>query len=50
MKKGGVVYVYCGVCKKKILPLVRTWLDLEGIMLREIGQRKTKPIPFHLYV
>ena len=27
-----------------------TWMDLEGIMLNEISQRKTNIIRFHLYV
>ena len=27
--------------KKEILPFVTTWMDLEGIMLSEISQRKT---------
>ena len=27
--------------KKEILPFATTWMDLEGIMLSEIRQRKT---------
>ena len=30
--------------KKKILPLVTVWMDLENIMLREISEQ------FHFYV
>ena len=31
---------YSAVRKKEILPFVTTWMDLEGIMLREVSQRK----------
>ena len=27
--------------ENEILPFIITWMDLEGIMLREISQRKT---------
>ena len=45
-----VVYIYNGVTmeyylaikKNEILPFATTWVELEGIMLSEIGQRKTK--------
>ena len=30
--------------KNEILPFVTTWLDIEGIMLKEINQRKTNII------
>ena len=36
-----------GDCKKKkkeMLPFATIWLDLEGIMLSEISQRKTNTI------
>ena len=29
---------YSAIKKKEILPLVTTWMDLEGIMLTEISQ------------
>ena len=29
---------YSGIRKKKILPFVTTWMDLEGIMLSAISQ------------
>ena len=32
---------YSATRKKEILPFVTTWLDLEGVMLSEISQRKT---------
>ena len=34
----------------KILPFVTKWMDLEGIMLSEISQRKANTVGFHLYV
>ena len=36
--------------KKEILPGVTTWMDLEGIMLSEISQRKTNTVCSHLYI
>ena len=35
---------YSVIKKKEILPFATTWMELEGIMLREISQRKTKII------
>ena len=32
---------YSAIKKNEILPLAATWMDLENIMLSEIGQRKT---------
>ena len=44
MDKEVVVYVYNGIplnCKKnELLPFAATWMDLEGIILREISQTK----------
>ena len=34
----------------EILPFAATWVDLEGIMLSEISQRKTNAVKYHLYV
>ena len=31
---------YSAERKKEILPFVTTWMDLEGITLREVSQRK----------
>ena len=36
--------------KDEILPFATTWMDLEGIILSEISQRKTNTIWFRLYV
>ena len=36
--------------KKDILPFVATWMDLEGIILSEISQRKTNTVWYHLYM
>ena len=33
---------YSAIKKNEILPLATTWMDLEGIMLSEISQRKGK--------
>ncbi|KAF0876904.1 LORF2 protein, partial [Crocuta crocuta] len=41
---------YSPIKKNEILPSVTTWMDLEGIMLSEISQRKTNTALFHLYV
>ena len=36
--------------KNEILPFAATWMELEGILLSEIGQSKTDIICFHSYV
>ena len=36
--------------KNGIQPFTTTWMDLEGIMLSEISQRKTNAVCYHLYV
>ena len=41
---------YSTIRKKKTLPSVTAWMGLEGIMLGEINQRKTKTPWYHLYV
>ena len=33
----------------EILPFVATWMELGGIMLSEISQRKTHTVWYHLY-
>ena len=52
MDKEDVVYLYNEILlsHKKILPFAITWMDLEGIMLSEISQRKTNTKLFNLYV
>ena len=41
---------YLATRKKEILPFAITWMDLKGIILSEIYQRKTNTVCFHLYV
>ena len=36
--------------KKKMLPFVATQMDLEGIMLSALSQRKTNTVCYHLYM
>ena len=36
--------------KNEILPHAAMWMNLEGIMLNEISQRKTNTVWYHLYV
>ena len=40
---------YSAIKKNEILPFGTTWMELEGIMLSEISQRKTKIIWLHSY-
>ena len=47
IKKRWYIYTmeyYSAIKKNEILPFVTTWMELEGIMLSEISQRKTKII------
>ena len=41
---------YSAVKKNEIMPFPTTRMDVEGIMLSEISQRKTNIVCFHLYV
>ena len=41
---------YLAMRKNEILPFAATWMEVEGIMLSEISQRKTDTICFHSYV
>ena len=52
IKKMWYIYTmeyYSAIKKKQILPFATTWMELEGIMLSEISQRKTKIIRLHSY-
>ena len=47
IKKRWYVYTmeyYSAIKKNEILPFATTWMELEGIMLSEISQRKTSII------
>ena len=51
MDKEDVVYMYTmeyylAIKRNEILPFATTWEELEGIMLSEISQRKTKSHDF----
>ena len=41
---------YSVIRKNKMLPLAATLMDLEGIMLSEISQRKTNTVWHYFYV
>ena len=41
---------YSVIKKNEILSYATTWMNLEGIMLSEISQRKTNTILYHLYM
>ena len=41
---------YSATKKNEILPLATTWMNLEGILLSEISQRKTNIIWLHKYL
>ena len=41
---------YLAMRKNEMLPFAATWMELKGIMLCEISQRKTDIICFHLFV
>ena len=41
IKKMWYMQYYSAIKKNEILPFVTTWMELEGIMLSEISQRKT---------
>ena len=41
---------YSAIKKNEISQFSATWMDMEGIMLSEISQRKTNTVWYHLYV
>ena len=52
IKKMWCIYTmeyYLAIKKNEILPFVTRWMELEGIILSEISQRKTKIIWPHSY-
>ena len=53
INKMGFIYAmeyYLAMRKDEIMPFAATWMELEGIMLSEISQRKADIICFHSYV
>ena len=52
IKKMWYIYTmeyYSAIKKNEILPFATMWMELEGIMLGEISQRKTNIIGLHSY-
>ena len=54
MDKEDVVYIYTteyysAIKMNGILPFATTWMELEGIMLSEMSQRKTNILALHSY-
>ena len=41
------VEYYSAIKNNEILPFSTTWVDIEGIMLSEISQRKTNTVWLH---
>ena len=39
---------HAAIKKNELLPFAATWMDLEGIMLNEISQRKTYTVQYHV--
>ena len=53
IKKTWYIYTmkYSSVIKRnEIMPCAAKWMDLEIIVLSEVGQKKTNAIRYHLYV
>ena len=53
MNKEDVVLIYNGIFfshkKNEIMPFVGTWMDLEMIILSEVGEIKTNIMIYHIY-
>ena len=47
-KKCDTQEYYSAIKKNEILPFVTTWMNIEGIMLCEICQRKKYPVISHI--
>ena len=41
---------YSAIKKNEILPFAATWMDLEGITLSELSQKKVNTVWYHLYM
>ena len=48
IKKMWYIHIHSALESREVLLLVTTWIDLEGIMLSEISQRKTNTVWSHL--
>ena len=51
MAKENVIHVmeyYLAIKRKEILPFVKTWMSLEGIMLSKISETEKKTVRLHL--
>ena len=44
-----IMEYYSAIRKNEILPFATTWMELEGLMLSKISQRKTNILPLHSY-
>ena len=44
MIRGHKIEYYSAIKKNEILPFATTWMDLEGIMLSEISERKVNSV------
>ena len=53
MDKENVIHTHNKILfshEKEILLFITTWMDLKGIMLSEISQRKINSVVSHLYM
>ena len=51
MAKENVIHVmeyYLAIKRKEILPFVKTWMSLEGIMISKISETEKKTVRLHL--
>ena len=45
-----IIEYYSTTENNEIMPFAATWMDLKGIALSEVSQRKTNTMCYHLYV